>query len=121
MSNNAIAFTLSQITPPSAPAARELSYGNLAKAIERFEYGMSSNVRVLQSKRTRFNNHSHMTMMTKENSNPKLAKLGRPEAAGYATLSLSLSHQLIWLELIFALCVLRLVRPAALVTIRDIV
>jgi hypothetical protein len=91
MSNNTIVFSLSQITPPSAPAARELSYGNLAKAIERFEYGMSSNVRVLQSKRTRFNNHSHMTMMTKENSNPKLAKLGRPEAAGYATLSLSLA------------------------------
>ncbi len=88
-------FTLTQIPAVSLPS--NLSYANLAAAIRQFEIatanGVTRKTRRLTAKLipTLARNPYSMVMMTQENSNPKLAKFGRPQAAEYATLSLSLA------------------------------
>ena len=85
MSNS---FSLAQASIPALSPARELSYGNLTAAIRRFEAGRALGTKAKRGGNSRF---KAIAMMTKENSNPKLAKLGRPIARFYSTLSLSLA------------------------------
>ena len=75
MSNS---FSLAQAPISALSPARELSYGNLTAAIRRFEAGMALGTKAKRGGNSRFR---AIPMMTKENSNPKLAKLGRPISA----------------------------------------
>lgn len=93
MSNS---FSLAQAPIPALSkllydSVRELSYGNLTAAIRRFEASMVLGTKAKRGDRIWRLPGRAIAMMTKENSNPKLAKLGRPTAALYSTLSLSLA------------------------------
>ena len=84
-----LSHALTVLSP--APAPDKLSYGNFTAAIRRFEAGQALGTRIAPRLAKRGSRFRAIAMMTRENSNPKLAKLGRPVAGLYSTLSLSLA------------------------------